>query len=155
MARDYVLPDFTSLRRGFMKGREESVGRPTAEGEQIIRMNNERFAVPELLFNPSDIGIEQEREVPISEMLGSQRKRDTFSHKQCRTDLMLITSAGGNPGDHRERGGRVPRAGAAVALQEHRPRGRLLEDPQLQGEGRAGGQGTGPGRFQGEWMRQL
>ena len=60
MARDYVLPDFTSLRRGFMKGREESVGRPTAEGEQIIRMNNERFAVPELLFNPSDIGIEQE-----------------------------------------------------------------------------------------------
>ena len=68
---------------------------------------------------------------------------------------MLITSAGGNPGDHRERGGRVPRAGAAVALQEHRPRGRLLEDPQLQGEGREGGQGTGPGRFQGEWMKQL
>ena len=60
MARDYVLPDFTSLRRGFMKGRAESAGRPTAEGEQIIRMNNERFAVPELLFNPSDIGIEQE-----------------------------------------------------------------------------------------------
>ena len=62
VARDYVLPDFTSLRRGFMKGREESLGRPDAanEGEQIIRMNNERFAVPELLFNPSDIGIEQE-----------------------------------------------------------------------------------------------
>jgi len=59
VARDYVLPDFTSLRRGHMKGRKESVGRPTAEGEQIIRMNNERFAVPELLFNPSDIGIEQ------------------------------------------------------------------------------------------------
>ena len=66
MARDYVLPDFTSLRRGFMKGREESVGRPTSEGEQIIRMNNERFAVPELLFNPSDIGIEQESVVDLS-----------------------------------------------------------------------------------------
>ena len=26
---------------------------------QIIRMNNERFAVPELLFHPSDIGIQQ------------------------------------------------------------------------------------------------
>ena len=59
VARDYVLPDFTSLRRGHMKGRKKSVGRPSAEGEQIIRMNNERFAVPELLFNPSDIGIEQ------------------------------------------------------------------------------------------------
>ena len=66
VARDYVLPDFTSLRRGHMKGRKESVGRPTAEGEQIIRMNNERFAVPELLFNPSDIGIEQESVVDLS-----------------------------------------------------------------------------------------
>jgi actin-related protein 6 len=59
VGRDYVLPDFTSLRRGEMKSMEQSVGRPTDEGEQIIRMNNERFAVPELLFNPSDIGIEQ------------------------------------------------------------------------------------------------
>ena len=82
VARDYVLPDFTSLRRGFMKGRDESVGRPTAEGEQIIRMNNERFAVPELLFNPSDIGIEQEREVPISEMFKcwDNRRKETHFH---------------------------------------------------------------------------
>ncbi len=41
-----------------MKSKEESVGRPQ-EGEQIIRINNERFTVPELLFNPSDIGIPQ------------------------------------------------------------------------------------------------
>ena len=25
-------------------------------GLQILRMNNERFAVPELLFHPSDVG---------------------------------------------------------------------------------------------------
>ena len=59
MSRDYVLPDFTSLRRGYMKSPEESTGRPAVEGEQIIRMNNERFTVPEILFNPSDIGIQQ------------------------------------------------------------------------------------------------
>ena len=44
IARDYVLPDFTSIRRGFMKSVEDSTGRPE-EGEQLIRMNNERFMV--------------------------------------------------------------------------------------------------------------
>ena len=57
IARDYVLPDFTTLRRGFLKS-AELTGRPD-EGEQTIRLNNERFTVPELLFNPSDIGIQQ------------------------------------------------------------------------------------------------
>lgn len=58
--------------------------------------------------------------------------------------------AGGHPRNHRERGRRVPGAGAAVALQEHRPRRGLHQDPQLQGEGREGGQGTGSGHIQGE-----
>jgi len=58
VARDYVLPDFTTIRRGFMKTQEKSTGKPS-DGEQIIRMNNERFMVPEVLFNPQDIGIQQ------------------------------------------------------------------------------------------------
>jgi len=58
IARDYVLPDFTSIRRGFMKPENQSTGRPE-EGEQLIRMNNERFMVPEILFRPSDIGLSQ------------------------------------------------------------------------------------------------
>lgn len=28
-------------------------------GEQILRLSNERFAVPEMLFHPSDIGIQE------------------------------------------------------------------------------------------------
>lgn len=28
-------------------------------GEQILRLANERFAVPEILFHPSDIGIQE------------------------------------------------------------------------------------------------
>lgn len=28
-------------------------------GEQILRLTNERFAVPEILFHPSDIGIQE------------------------------------------------------------------------------------------------
>ncbi len=56
--QDYVLPDFTTLRRGFMRSPGQ---RPAADNnsEQVIRMNNERFSVPELLFNPSDVGIHQ------------------------------------------------------------------------------------------------
>jgi actin-related protein 6 len=57
MARDYVLPDFTALRRGFLKSAEETG--ISGDGEQTIRLNNERFMVPELLFHPSDVGIQQ------------------------------------------------------------------------------------------------
>lgn len=44
----------------FQQPREEMVfsGKPTA-GEQILRLANERFAVPEILFHPSDIGIQE------------------------------------------------------------------------------------------------
>jgi actin-related protein 6 len=54
LAIDYVLPDFTTIRRGYIRSKDEA-----GNGEQVIRMNNERFAVPELLFRPSDIGIQQ------------------------------------------------------------------------------------------------
>ncbi|XP_034935452.1 actin-related protein 6 isoform X2 [Chelonus insularis] len=51
--KDYVLPDYTSLRRGFLRN-------PQSQGEQqTLRLNNERFVVPEILFNPSDVGIRQ------------------------------------------------------------------------------------------------
>jgi len=61
ISRDYVLPDFTSIRRGCLKAAEETGRKPSDESitEQIIRLNNERFSVPELLFTPSDVGIHQ------------------------------------------------------------------------------------------------
>ncbi|KAK2718562.1 hypothetical protein QYM36_005783 [Artemia franciscana] len=55
IALDYVLPDFTTLKRGKIKEKtEESI-----EGEQTLRLTNERFTVPEVLFHPSDLGIPQ------------------------------------------------------------------------------------------------
>ncbi|XP_013398165.1 actin-related protein 6 [Lingula anatina] len=62
---DYVLPDYTHIKRGYAKTREESTGKAKGS-EQIIRMNNERFAVPEILFHPSDVGIQ---EMGISEAI--------------------------------------------------------------------------------------
>lgn len=32
--RDYVLPDFTTIKRGYLRSREESTGKPTS-GEQV------------------------------------------------------------------------------------------------------------------------
>ncbi|ESO89188.1 hypothetical protein LOTGIDRAFT_229086 [Lottia gigantea] len=58
IARDYVLPDYTHIKRGYVRPTDQTTGK--AQGnEQIIRMNNERFAVPEILFHPSDVGISE------------------------------------------------------------------------------------------------
>ncbi|KAK8722251.1 hypothetical protein OTU49_012340 [Cherax quadricarinatus] len=56
--RDYVLPDFTTIKRGYVRSLEESTGKATGS-EQIVRLNNERVSVPELLFYPSDVGIQE------------------------------------------------------------------------------------------------
>ncbi|CAK9828765.1 Actin-related protein 6 [Anthophora retusa] len=53
IVKDYVLPDYTTLRRGFLKSPE-----PPNE-QQTLRLSNERFAIPEILFFPSDVGIRQ------------------------------------------------------------------------------------------------
>ncbi|KAF9924112.1 Actin- protein 6 [Linnemannia zychae] len=97
----YVLPDYSTQQRGYVKGRSKSkLDRKekkepnkmdvdnaediairsesdentnseksdddsdedmseSNEDEQVLTMNNERFTVPEILFNPSDIGMEQ------------------------------------------------------------------------------------------------
>lgn len=58
--KDYVLPDFSSIKKGFCKPQEEMIFNGKYKtGEQILRLANERFAVPEMLFHPSDIGIQE------------------------------------------------------------------------------------------------
>ncbi|XP_064629409.1 actin-related protein 6-like [Lineus longissimus] len=58
IARDYVLPDYTHIKRGFVRSIDESSGKAKGS-EQIIRMNNERFQVAEILFHPSDVGVSE------------------------------------------------------------------------------------------------
>ena len=60
IVREYVLPDFTTRRRGFV--REVSAkSQPQQQQceEQCLKLANERFSIPEILFHPSNIGIEQ------------------------------------------------------------------------------------------------
>lgn len=60
IACDYVLPDYTNVKRGHIKKPDSWYD----TSQQMIRMCNERFAIPELLFHPSDVGV---NEMGISE----------------------------------------------------------------------------------------
>lgn len=63
VVKDYVLPDFTNVKRGYVRDPDfkASTARvdPNSTDPQFVRLANERFHVPEILFNPSDVGIDQ------------------------------------------------------------------------------------------------
>ncbi|KAF9065180.1 actin family [Rhodocollybia butyracea] len=51
----YVLPDMSTNRKGRILRPEDMV----LDSEQVLVMGNERFSVPEILFRPDDIGLNQ------------------------------------------------------------------------------------------------
>jgi len=55
IVQEYILPDFSSNRQGRIRQPDDMV----TETDQILVMNNERFSVPEILFRPDDIGLDQ------------------------------------------------------------------------------------------------
>lgn len=66
---DYVLPDYNAHKQGFMRPHDPSLtakmrkmGAMAGSGgtfEDFMTLGNERFSVPEILFNPGDIGMRQ------------------------------------------------------------------------------------------------
>jgi len=62
--REWVLPDYHAISKGYQKdlpvvaGRFQRTPRDSTE-EQALRLEIERFAVPELLFHPTDCGMHQ------------------------------------------------------------------------------------------------
>ncbi|KAI1069469.1 hypothetical protein LB507_008659 [Fusarium sp. FIESC RH6] len=64
IAKDYILPDFHTHSKGRLVDYEasrHSKARKMANQseEDALTLRNERFTVPELLFNPSDVGLRQ------------------------------------------------------------------------------------------------
>lgn len=55
LKKQFVLPDFHKIMKGYVKSDNSEV----LAHEQILAMESERFAVPEVLFHPNDIGIDQ------------------------------------------------------------------------------------------------
>jgi len=66
---DYVLPDYQTTSRGYVRphdpqataaaARHGAAAAGNAPTEDFFPLGNERFVVPELLFNPSDLGMGQ------------------------------------------------------------------------------------------------
>ncbi|GJD01460.1 actin-like protein arp-6 [Colletotrichum higginsianum] len=67
VAKDYVLPDFHTRTKGIVRDYDPAMhtkarkmaARAADNDEDILTLRNERFSVPELLFQPSDIGLRQ------------------------------------------------------------------------------------------------
>ncbi|KAF9257152.1 actin-related protein Arp6 [Marasmius fiardii PR-910] len=55
IVQQYVLPDLSVNKQGRIRRPEDIV----SESDQVLVMNNERFSVPELIFRPDDIGLDQ------------------------------------------------------------------------------------------------
>ncbi|KAG7149845.1 Actin-related protein 6 like [Verticillium longisporum] len=67
VAKDYVLPDFHTRSQGVVRDYNPAMhtkarklaAQSSDVSEDLLTLRNERFTVPELLFNPSDIGLWQ------------------------------------------------------------------------------------------------
>ncbi|TMW48030.1 hypothetical protein DOY81_006894 [Sarcophaga bullata] len=94
---DYVLPDFTALKRGYIKKKDPSQN-PLADDsdQQMVRLCNERFTVPELLFNPSDVGIQQ---VGIPEaVIDALKVCPNYTHHELLRNILVIGGSSLFPG---------------------------------------------------------
>lgn len=52
IVQEYILPDLTRDRKGRIREPNDTL----VNGDQILVLNNERFAVPEIIFKPDDLG---------------------------------------------------------------------------------------------------
>ncbi|EKJ74377.1 hypothetical protein FPSE_05448 [Fusarium pseudograminearum CS3096] len=64
IAKDYILPDFHTHSKGrlceYEPSRHSKAKKMANQSEEdALTLRNERFTVPEILFNPSDVGIRQ------------------------------------------------------------------------------------------------
>ncbi|KAF7296326.1 hypothetical protein HMN09_01102600 [Mycena chlorophos] len=55
IVQEYILPDLMKEKAGRVRRMDEIA----VDTEQVLVMGNERFAVPEVIFRPDDIGLEQ------------------------------------------------------------------------------------------------
>lgn len=64
---DYVLPDYEDLHHGLMRSHDPQAAKAALKAlnstagpsrETVVTLANERFTGPELLFNPTDIGMQ-------------------------------------------------------------------------------------------------
>ena len=57
LLREYLLPDYKKIKTGYLLNRDD--GPQDLKDQSIVNVTNEQFLVPEVLFSPNDIGINQ------------------------------------------------------------------------------------------------
>ncbi|KAJ6514420.1 actin-like protein ARP6, partial [Mycena vitilis] len=55
IVQEYVLPDLTKSKAGKIRQPDDI----SLDTDQVLNMGNERFTVPEIIFRPDDIGLDQ------------------------------------------------------------------------------------------------
>jgi len=88
LLKEYVLPDSKKIKRGCIKTPELQIG----PDNNIVKLAPERFQIPEVLFKPSDIGI---NEGGISDMI-AQITSSRVPHTMEPVMLSNIVVGGGN-----------------------------------------------------------
>ncbi|KAM7350509.1 actin-related protein 6 [Cochliomyia hominivorax] len=94
---DYVLPDFTTVKRGYIRKKDTSQNPLIDDSDQqSVRLCNERFTVPELLFNPLDVGIQQ---VGIPEaVIDALKECPSYTHHELLRNILVIGGSSLFPG---------------------------------------------------------
>jgi actin-related protein 6 len=89
LLKEYVLPDGKSVKRGFVLDRSTTT---PAESASIVNLTNERFQIPEVLFRPFDIGINEGGIAQMIKQISSQRVPKAMENLM----LQNIIVGGGN-----------------------------------------------------------
>ncbi|KAH1008210.1 actin-related protein 6 [Dendroctonus ponderosae] len=91
IVKNYVLPDFNVIRRGYIQETKPENPSEVEESYQVLRLNNERFVVPEILFHPSDIGM---KSMGIAEAVVKSIMSSPKEHRQSLAKNIIMV--GGN-----------------------------------------------------------
>lgn len=93
---EYMLPDFTTVKRGYIRQSPSKNTVSEDSDQQSMRLCNERFTVPELLFNPSDVGIQQ---VGIPEaVIDALKDCPAYAHHELLRNILVIGGTSLFPG---------------------------------------------------------
>lgn len=87
LRKHFVLPDFQSVMRGFVKPDDELI----SPSEQVLVMETERMSVPELLFTPLDVGLQQ---AGLAETTLQSLSQLSFAEQAAAASRIVLT--GGN-----------------------------------------------------------
>lgn len=92
--REYALPDYQHIKQGFLLNRESEhdVELARTGSLSVVNLTNERFLVPEVLFRPNDIGLQQGGIAEMIHQVINQRIPAQFQNLSYKNILV----AGGN-----------------------------------------------------------